>query len=142
MNEYQIKILHEAAINRIWEKHRLMDSSVLDRGYCLPESLVKDSILFVGINPSFDVKKDKRGSFFYPIVQTESGNKYFNKFPAIAQELGLPWSHLDLLYFRNTAQKYVGFLVGNKNPACLDFINEQLAVSKQIIEGTDRKSVV
>jgi len=99
-------------------------NEIVNRGSASSKFIHQDSILFIGLNPSF-TKGATNGSFFYDSTQAKAA--YFKKFNEIAEEVGLPWSHLDLLTVRETKQKKV-----EKLPP--EFINAHLKISKGILE--------
>ncbi|MEM7659300.1 MAG: hypothetical protein AAF399_24485 [Bacteroidota bacterium] len=95
---------YKSQLTQLFDKAKAENVPFAEREYALPEVIPDDSLLFIGLNPSF-TKKAKKGSHFYPLEQDASG--YFAKFPAIAEACGCKWSHLDLLGLRVTSQKEV-----------------------------------
>ena len=119
-----------------------LDSKIIKRGFATTEALKKDSILFLGLNPSYTQQNepDKQENIFYNLQQR--GNyKYFKRFEDISEYTGLNWSHLDLLTVRETNQNNMVALT--KTPKGLDFIWKHLLLSQEILElSTPRVLVV
>src|SRR5699024_10216291 len=74
--------------------------------------------------------------------RTEEGGvyTYFRRFVDISQKTGVKWSHWDLLFFRETKQRYIDKLI--KKDYGIDFIKEQLEISKRIISMSRPKIIV
>lgn len=65
----------------------------------MPTSGLKNSLLFVGLNPSFTKGDDTP----YTLSQdNRGGHPYFATISRMAERIGMPWSHLDLLCIRET----------------------------------------
>lgn len=101
-----------------------------------PELLRPGSLLFVGINPSY-TEADKEIRYY----NAHDGNHpYFRPFKQIAQETGLPWSHLDMLFHRETEQKAINQLL--KKPHGVEFIWQQLQISRQLLDAAHPAVIV
>ncbi|WP_272151120.1 hypothetical protein [Tenacibaculum aiptasiae] len=118
---------------------------VFSRGYGIHKSIILNSILFVGINPSFS--GNDPGSYFIHLNQDgqnpgKGGETYpyFKKFVEIAKLFNLQWSHQDVLFLRETKQANVGKIHKQKNGD--KFIEEQLKISKEIIIKSKPKVIV
>lgn len=140
--EYKDQMLH------IWKKHCDIDK-LKDFEYrkspILPKFIKKNSILFIGINPSFSkndvILPENKEIEFYPIKnENEKDIPYFEKFKEIAKYCNHSWSHLDLFFLRETNQKVLEDLAKNKNQ--LSFLEDQLDVSFKIIEEVTPKIIV
>ena len=116
-------------------------SPIIKRGFATTESIKRNSILFIGLNPSF-IKKfepSKPEHIFHELKQ--KGNyKYFKRFEEISEYCNHPWEHLDLLFLRETKQKSVSNLT--KTPEGLNFIWQNLIISKEILENVTPKIIV
>lgn len=115
--------------------------SVIERGFKSIDSIQKNSILFIGINPSYTDNMPIKNVSYYDLKQ--KGNdypQYFSKFEYISEVVGEKWSHLDLLFFRETQQGAIDEIINEQNG--LQFIWEQLQVSKKIIEESSPKVIV
>jgi hypothetical protein len=132
----------------IWEKYDSIQ--ILDEIECeyrksplLPQSIETDSVLFVGCNPSFRsgaiiINKEIE---FYPInIESKKTEiQYFEKIKDVASKSGMPsWSHLDLLFLRETNQKIVEILTYSN----VDFVQEQLDIAFDIIERASPRLIV
>ena len=139
---YTIKEI-KPKVDAIWQQANAANLPFVDRGYRLPSSIINNSIMFVGINPSYSGKYQHDEAYqdeFYHVDQEGKHHPYFNKFPILAADSGLQWSHLDLLYYRETKQtsfhEYMETMAGKQ------FISAQLDLSKEIITKTKPKVIV
>jgi len=116
-------------------------SNIIKRGFATSERIEKQSILFVGLNPSYTLEAEptEQEQVFYNLSQ--SGNyKYFKRFEEISEHANIRWSHLDMLTIRETNQNSVIDLV--KKAEGLDFIWKHLLITKKILEQTEPKTIV
>lgn len=122
-------------------KRHLESIPVLRRGFVVPSSIPDNSLLFIGINPSFSREQEpsKPQEYFYEHTQ-ESGHKYFNKFALLGRELKYLWSHWDLLLARETKQTLVQEIVNKKDG--VNFVVENLELSKRILESTRPLAII
>ena len=114
---------------------------ILGRGYAIEHYLDSDTILFLGMNPSYDEKvPGDSNKPFYP----EFGHCYYSRIKgittAVNKALGtsFPFAHHDLYFVRNTSQKEVIAM----KMAMPDFFEKQLRISKSIIEASKPKIIV
>jgi len=144
MNEFSTKDYFDNQIKEIWNDEKFKGIDIVKRGYILQDKIIKNSLLFVGINPSFDEDggiPENIGNY-YNLNQTEDNYKYFKKFQEISKDVYLEWTHTDLLFVRETNQKNVeNIILDNKNSGT-EFIYKQLLISKQIIEMCEPKIIV
>jgi hypothetical protein len=139
-------------IESLWSHENYSDIEVIERGYGIHDEIIKNSILFIGINPSF-IKNSKPGSYFINLDQnakTFDGKSYayFKKFVDITNKLNekqsnnseLKWSHMDLLFHRETRQHFIDNLKKEKNG--IQFISQQLKISKKILLKTKPKIII
>lgn len=148
-----IKSEYKEELDAIWQKYIDVDD-VVERGYGVHESIIKDSILFIGINPSYSKKYNitDKDPYFINLNQEaktrpEGGvYHYFKKFVDITNYLNetrgldLKWSHWDLLFYRETAQKHIGKIA--KTERGQEFLKAQLNLSKRIIASSEPKIIV
>lgn len=133
--------------SKIWEKYT--DSSfhdVLSRGTAFhhDEDEKDCDVLFVGINPSFSEGSEKSNSIF----NREAPHPYFEAFKRINGELEskpylidkVNWTHLDILVFRETNQKYIDELLGHDNG--IPFVYEQVMIARERILHIQPKVIV
>lgn len=144
-----------AKYQQIWDKFsssninratKVEASNLLDRGFefQFDEDITNPDVLFIGINPSYyddsPVVKD-----FYTKPPNVPG--YYRPFHKIEQDLksdhnrDITWTHVDLLAIRESQQAYVENNL-NKKRQGQEFIIEQLAIAKEIIEHFNPKVIV
>lgn len=131
MKQFSVKEKFETEIREIWDNDNFRNFEVIKRGFGIQDIILKESIMFIGINPSYDVRKDKPSQEFYSISQSGESHPYFNKFKIIADNQNHHWTHFDLLFFRETNQRYVNELL--KSPNGVEFIYRQLEISKKVL---------
>jgi hypothetical protein len=145
----------------IWEKYK-----VSERVPLLYPDLKIQTILFVGLNPSFsrkgfkkilkdtqyDKELDSLDEFYsykdfkknkikdYQNIEKYSREKhpYFKRFREISEFLNIDWEHVDLLLIRNTNQKDIEKLIKLHK----DFLNEQICLMIELIKLLNPKTVV
>lgn len=140
MEKFSIKADFKNEIDEIWNNKIFQNIDFLYRGYAVQDEIAKESILFIGINPSFSGSHLKNESHFYNNEQEGKIYPYFRKFQDISKKTGLIWSHMDLLYIRETNQKNVENIISNENGK--EFIHRQLQISKKIIEKAKPRLIV
>lgn len=123
------------------------NTPLLDRGFVFQfdEGLVEPDVLFVGVNPSYADGSEKENLFY----TQEQGlqHSYFQPFKRIADTLErvyerkITWTHLDILVFRETQQSFIKDVLF-KNPLGVEFLVEQIAISKRILEYLRPKVLV
>lgn len=120
---------------------------ILQRGMLYPKEFTKERILFLGINPSYRPKYDDPFGFNHIHfeeeifkVSQEKRYVYFKVFDSICKNL--PWTHFDILPFRERNQKVITQYLKNKsgiiNEIFIDFLN----ISKAIIEKSNPKLII
>lgn len=116
--------------------------NVLDRGYAVENILAERSILFIGMNPSYnpEVEKVNPGkNSSYPYT-----HPYFGRIKKITEKVNeilgtdYQFAHHDLFYVRNTSQKEV--LVMRKELS--GFFRAQLSLTKKIIAAVHPRIIV
>lgn len=120
------------------------------------------SVLFLGINPSFNEKDKNNGFYFYS--NYEPGKRvdcapikydydtydmpYFNAFRDVMRELrdkygiNKPWGHVDLTFFRETNQKIAENYYYNQDESVNSFIWRQVELSLKILRQINPSIVV
>lgn len=127
-------------IDNIWQNEKYQNLPFVNRGYAIQSIISFNSILFIGINPSFDVKKNKHfESFFYDIHQNDS-HRYFKKFKDIGEKTKTQWSHFDLLFLRETNQNNIKHIYSDALGK--EFFKKQLMISKDVIENSKPKMII
>lgn len=141
MNQFNIEENYKNDIESIFKAEKYQSVSFIERGYAVQREIPFGSILFIGINPSYSEKKTEiKESFFYSNNQQEEVHQYFKKFQDIGAKTNIEWSHLDLLYLRETKQENVKEIF--KNKIGNEFLSKQLAISKSIIEQSKPRVIV
>lgn len=134
--KFSVKKKFGDEIRKIWDEAKYDSIESKNRGFAIQDDIEYNSLMFIGINPSYN---GIPGNLFYNNSHGET-HKYFKKFIEISSEVGLNWSHLDLLFLRETNQKEVKSL-GENNLGHV-FYDEQLKIAKKIIETTKPKIIV
>lgn len=117
------------------------EESIVKRKFAYIEQAEKNSLVFIGLNPSRG-ENPLSDHFFYKLEQS-GGNGYptfWKPFEEIGKATNLIWTHLDLLGVRETKQKLVKSILHTQ--LGVDFVYEQLLVVKQIIEAVSPKIIV
>lgn len=114
------------------------------RGFAVPKEIKQNAILFIGCNPSYDLKTEKANpdyshSHFYDLLD-EGNHKYYRKFEQLSKETNTPWTHIDTLQMRETTQSSVESLF--KHPEGLQFIVSQLSIFDQMLKESNPKVIV
>lgn len=141
--EYKEKVL------QIWNNHRRLEIfSKPENEYrkhpLLPKNVSKNCIMFVGVNPSFTkgsiIPKNERNIGFYEISKNRDFKDipYFEKMKEIANYCKVEWTHLDLFFVRETNQQ----ILEDLTYSAVDFLNDQLAVTFEIIERANPKIIL
>ena len=106
------------------------------RDFLAPDKLTPGTLLFVGINPSY-TEADAAIRYY----DAHAGNHpYFRAFKKLAAAVQHPWSHLDLLYQRETEQKAIDQLLAAPNG--LDFVWQQLQLSRQLLDAAQPAVII
>ena len=140
MTTFSVKQKYEEAVKQIWDNDKYNNIPIKQHGYALQETIEKGALLFVGLNPSNPNKDNWCGFYNNTQERTDDTHKYFSKFIDISKEVGLSWSHIDLLFVRWTNQKEVEQIMSEENG--VEFLWEQLMISKQIIEEAKPEIIV
>ena len=110
----------------------------------LPDKVKKGSLLFIGINPSFNEKtkitdsEKKIGFYSTELIEKNKSLPYFEKFKEIAKYCKKEWTHIDLFFIRETNQKVIEYLAKKE----IDFLNAQLDISFDIITKSSPQLIV
>jgi hypothetical protein len=144
-----IKNNYKDSILNVWDKHK-KDEFILEAGYeyrkypLAPDHIKKDALLIIGINPSFgkgaQISQNDMPIGFYANKTDADANdiSYWLKIKELANYADVKWSHLDLLFIRETNQKTIEKLCIS-NPA---FIQDQLNISFEIIKKSHPKMII
>jgi hypothetical protein len=143
---------YKEKINEIWNNNDFSEIDIIKRGYVIHDKILENSILFIGINPSY-IKTSQPGRNFINLDQegrkseNEKPYSYFLKFAKITEKINstsenrkVKWSHLDLLFYRETNQKGLYTIEKQKNGD--NFIQKQLNITKEVIIKSKPKIIV
>jgi hypothetical protein len=141
METISVKNSYDDEILRILRDKRYANIPFIDRGLVSIDNIPTSSLLFMGINPSFTGGASPNELHYYNLVPGNNDyKKYFGRFEEIANHTGLPWGHLDLLYFRETDQNKIEEIM--EIPEGISFTWQQLEVSKKILESVKPKILI
>jgi hypothetical protein len=138
MGKFSVKERFESQINEIWDDERFNEIHIKNRGYALQDEILQGALMFIGINPSHSGDKNER--VYYTNGQDSILHPYFKKFQDISSKVKIPWTHMDLLFVKETQQKEVEKIFSCRNG--LEFIVRQLNISNQVIELAKPKIIV
>lgn len=143
-----IETEYRESVLKIWNEYKNIDflsnPQFSYRKYpLLPKSIDENSVLFVGINPSFNennVPANEKPIYFYDKLNEDKKDiQYFEKIKEVAKYCNnTKWSHLDMLFIRETKQKNIEELCKKE----IEFINQQLNISFAIIEIVRPKIII
>jgi hypothetical protein len=108
------------------------------KNFLFPKTMIKNALLFIGINPSS--AKDQVEYDSYYLDQKNNSHQYFKKFEDIANKCKMEWTHLDLLFFRETNQNYIDEIFQMEHG--VSFIWDQLQISDKLIRKSEPKIIV
>jgi hypothetical protein len=140
--EIDTKHLFGNKLIKIWDEAAKLQIPYTDRGFRFPTNLFTDSILFVGINPSYNIGVSQKEFFnsFYSFNQQGKNHRYFKKFEDIARHTANHWAHIDLFFYQETAQKSFYEILENQNGK--DFLSQQIQIAKELIIQIRPKLIV
>lgn len=110
------------------------------------EILKKNSLLFIGLNPSIRKKHEAEIPKYdgeIDNIKYKLPDKYYSKIDEISQKSGFGnnWTHFDLLFYRGS-QKDVEKISKNLNCKGNLFIWKQLQISKILLDNIEPKLIV
>lgn len=124
----------EKRLSEIWNKYGGVNNQILSRKPIFSADGVNDSILFVGINPSYNpsddntfIKSNDGNSLMYgSFYQRPDAPEYFKALEFFANKLNKGYTHINLLYAREDNRDLL--LDSDHN-----FIREQLELTYETI---------
>lgn len=135
-----IEELYKQEIRNLYDS--IIDDSIIhQRGFLVPKMLKKDSILFLGINPSFtknSSSNDNKNKFYESPKDSEA--TFYTKMRKLTKDINIDWTHFDILFIRETQQRNVRKLI--RNNKYKNFFKNHLKISKKIIESVQPKIIV
>lgn len=155
-------------IIKIWNKYFEGDKEVYAPLFY--DTFAKNSVLFIGMNPSFSASGfktifkdspysnvDPKKFFKWSNVSTQSEHidqciemdkhaytnysLYFSRPIEIAEKVGLPWDHIDLFLYRETSQTNFMKRI-HEGKQLNQFALDQLAIFKETMHSINPKCVV
>ncbi len=130
--EIDIEENFKQRVEALWKAEKFKELELIKFGYSIQKNLIKNSILFIGINPSNSDDSIKKEFYYSP--QDGSHHKYFKKFSEVSNKTNIPWSHIDLLFVRKTDQKSIPSLENKCGNVGKEFLSANLQISKELIE--------
>ncbi|TYC07796.1 hypothetical protein ES677_14890 [Bizionia gelidisalsuginis] len=149
IKELAIREIYEKDVLAIWKKfenHEIFSNPDFEyrKHPLLPEIVHKESLMFIGMNPSFRkgsvIPENEKNIGFYQIPKEENFKDipYFEKMKEIAEYCSTKWTHLDLFFIRETKQE----LIESLSYTDFEFLNLQLEISFEIIERAKPKLII
>ena len=156
---------HYNTLLKIWDEEFIDKKNlILPLVPMIPQ---KDCLLFIGLNPSFNIKGLKKlmmdeiydpETYFWwesrenfdPERDVNRQKKayreypYFARFREISKHSNIPWDHVDLFFWRQTSQKDFKKLIlaDTKSKSLNNFGKSQLEISSAIIEDASPRCIV
>ena len=134
----------ERKLSEIWNRYKnSVEKQIINRKPIFSADGVKDSILFIGVNPSYDPNDDKifvhsaddKSLMYGSLYQIPDAPDYFKTLERFAEKAGFPYSHINLLYARENDRDLL--LRQDHN-----FIREQLELSYDTIVKINPKAII
>ncbi len=138
---FSIKEKYESELLDILNNPNYASIPFIERGFVSIGAIPHSSLLFIGINPSFQTKATPNELDYYCLKPDGNDYKrYFGKFEQLAHSANLPLGHMDMLYFRETKQNNIDEIMSVSFGR--EFIVKQLEISKNILENVKPKIIV
>lgn len=126
-------------IKEIWNRYcDNLPLEIKNREFAVEDEIQEDSLLFIGVNPSFPPKPQKTDYGYYFYSGTNPEHHYFDIFKKISESCGCPFAHHDIYMIRETNQALVKQL-SNDN---FEFFKEQRELCNRIIIAAKPKAIV
>lgn len=123
------------SLSNIWAKYaNSVDKNIISRKPIFSADGVVDSILYVGINPSFEPNDDNvflhsedgKSMLYGSLYQRDDAPDYFKRLEEFSEQFDMGYTHINLLYARENDRD---FLLNTNG----DFIREQLELTYDTI---------
>jgi hypothetical protein len=134
----------ELSLTRIWSKYKnIIDKQIISRRPIFSADGVKESILFVGVNPSYNPSddkicvesNDKKSLMYGSFYQRLDAPDYFKTLEQFADQMNVGYTHINLLYARENDRDLL--LKSNQ-----DFIREQLELTYETIKKINPVAII
>lgn len=121
----------ELCLTQIWNKYKhLIDNKIISRKPIFSTDAVQDSILYIGVNPSYNalddelliLSEDKNSLMYGSLYKIPNAPLYFKGLELFADKINVGYSHINLLYARENDRELL--LNCDQN-----FIREQLELT-------------
>jgi len=133
-----VKKMYESTLNNLIEKYQAKREPLVNKKLFLFENIGENELLFIGINPS-EIKNHEGteciNNIYWGNDIFKNQHPYYKLFDEIAE---CKWSHLDLYFTLEKSQKEIEKVIKKENL----FLNEQLKISKEIIQKVTPKIIV
>ena len=124
----------EKRLALIWNKYQGLDYDFISRKPLFAADGVRESVLFVGINPTYDHRDDEimlhsadgKSLMYGSFYQRDDAPEYFKSLEEFAASLGKGYTQINLLYVRENDRNMV--LKSDEN-----YIREQLELTYETI---------
>lgn len=128
----------------IWDRYKdSLPSTIYNRKPIFAADGVKNSVLFIGVNPSYNESDDQvllatddhRSLFYGSFYLRSDSPEYFRILEDFASELGLTYSQMNLLYLRENDRNVLTQLNS-------EFIREQLELTYDTIQYLKPSAII
>lgn len=118
-------------IQSLFDSRPIDDTGIINRGFAIEQTIGLDSILFIGMNPSFDEEKDRKNNGLGIVSYYDNFSyKFFSPMIKIAAACGVGFAHHDLYFTKETSQKKV-IKLSEKH---FTFFKQQIEITNEIIK--------
>ena len=113
------------------------NNDILRRGFAIEQNIETDTILFLGMNPSYKPGTD--GGFY-----EKYGHRYFNRIKDVTNMVNMrmktsfPFAHHDIYFVRDTSQTRVL----DMKLEMVDFFKTQMEISREVLRVSHPKLIV
>lgn len=119
-----------------------------NRGIIVEDEIDKQSILFIGLNPSFpkgapkliniNGLRDEEYNPFHKFDVNEKLHPHYSKEKEISKLYGFTRiSHIDLFFMRETDHSIIEQILFSTDPLCIAYVREQITLIERIIKEVD-----
>lgn len=108
MSRLNVKEQFGKKIQSLFDSRPTDDTGIINRGFAIEKTIGLDSILFIGMNPSFNEEADKKNNTLGIVSYYDNFSyKFFSPMVKIAAACGVGFAHHDLYFTKETSQKEV-----------------------------------
>lgn len=143
-NKVNVKELIEPELIKIFQDYSEINPEIHKRGFIAPEKIKKCELLFLGLNAAFNDNDKSYAEYtinwYNPRDNASYTAPYFKKFKEISKSTLLNWSHLDILFYRETNQSKTQQMMKNEIESSL--LYRQMTLTKKLIELSEPKIII